>query len=386
MKKFKLIKRILTYLLLLTLINSTPLAFADVLKGRVQQTVETDLPSDTYTGEFKEIDSKESIEMTVEQVIDATLSTEGDEFFARVTSDVGKKGVLLPKGTVAHGVIFQTKDAKRLGRDGYVTMKFDYLVTPDGRKIPIEGDMSTKMNPVKQFGKIVATDIGYTTVGGIAGGWFALNTLGLEAAIASHGYTIAGGAAIGGTIGLVMSLYRKGKNALITPGDQIKIRIKTPIELPVYKDEALIMDELEYPGFSVHITNVKYEKDPFGEPNTITLSLRIENLSDTTFSGMDISLTNDLGQIFFPSAFGDTSLVFEQIKPGDRIIGNISFSVIDVKGIYWLTFKDRRTKNELAKISLDNAYKGVSERTKRKNEKIRHRKSNLYRAKELSTE
>ena len=371
-------KVILSFILFTYVFSFTPV-FADVLRGSVQQSVETDLPSDVYTGEFKEIDSKEVIEMTVEQVIDASLSLEGDEFFARVTSDVGKNGVVLPKGTVAHGKIYQTKEARRLGRDGYVSLKFDYLVTPDGRKIEIEGDMSSKMNPVKQFGKIVATDVGYTAVGGLAGGWLALNTFGIEAAIASQGYTVAGGAAIGGTIGLVMSLYRKGKNALIAPGDEIRIKLKTPVELPVYRDEALVQEELQYPGFTVHITNVAYEKDPFGEPNTITLSLRIENLSDTTFSGMDINLTNDMQQVFYPSAFGDTSLMFHQIKPGDRIIGKMSFSVNDVKGNYWLTFRDRMTKNELAKISLDNAYKGISKRQKKRNEKIRAKKANLYR-------
>ena len=373
MKKVLSILIVLMYVLTLLPVN------AEVLRGGIQKNVETDLPSHIYTGEYKEIDSKEVIEMTVEQVIDATFTMEGDEFFAKVTNDVGKDGVVLPKGTVAHGVIFETKEAKRLGRDGFVSMKFDYLVTPDGRKIPIEGDMTTKMHPVKQFGKIVATDIGYTTVGGIAGGWLALNMFGIEAAIASQGYTVAGGAAIGGTIGLAMSLYRKGKNAFISPGDKIRIKLKSPIELPVYRNEALIQEELDYPGFTVHITNVKYEKDPFGEPNTITLSLRIENLSDKTFSGMDITLTNDMQQVFYPSPFGDTSLMFQQIKPGDRIIGKMSFSVVDVKGIYWLSFKDRMTKNELAKVSLDNAYKGVSSRQKKKNEKIRYKKSNYYR-------
>ncbi len=372
-------KKFVSIIILLLYMCANMPVFAEVLRGSVQQTIEQDLPSHTYTGEFKEVNSKKVIEMTVEQVIDGTITVEGDEFFARITSDVGKGGTVLPKGTVAHGIIRQTKEAKRLGRDGYISIDFDYLVTPDGRKIPIEGGMSSKMHPIKQFGKIVATDVGYTAVGGVAGGWLALNTLGIEAAIASHGYTIAGGAAIGGTVGLVMSLYRKGKNVFIAPGDQIKIRLKKPIELPVYKDEALLKEELDYPGLTVHITNIKYEKDPFGEPNTITLSLRIENLSDTTFAGMDISLTNDLQQIFYPSAFGDTSLMFTQIKPGDRIIGKMSFAVTDVKGTYWLTFKDRMTKNELAKISLDNAYKGVSSRTKKKNERIRAKKSNLYR-------
>ena len=347
-------KKIISIFILVMFIFSGMPSYSDVLRGGVQETFEQDLPSQTFTGEYKQVDKHEVIEMTVDQVIDGNITIEGDEFFAKVTGDVGKNGVVLPKGTVAHGIITQSQDAKRLGRDGYVSMKFDYLVTPDGRKIPIEGGVSTKLHPVKALGKIVATDVGYTTVGGIAGGWFALNTLGLEAAIASQGYTVAGGAAIGGTIGLAMSLYRKGKNALIAPGDQIKIRLSSPIELPVYRDEALKQEELQYPGFTVHITNLEYEKDPFGEPNTIVLTLQVENLSDKTFSCMDI-------------------------KPGDRIIGKMSFAVNDVKGVYWLTFYDRLTKKELAKISLDNAYKGVSNRVKKRNERIHKKKENLYR-------
>ncbi len=357
--------------------------YADVLRGSVMETVEQQLPKDTFTGEYKKIDEKQVIELTVDKVIDTNFSIEGDEFFAKVTNDVGKNGVVLPKGTVAHGVIYQTKEAKRLGRNGTISLNFDYLITPDGRKIPIEGGMSTKLNPVKEFGKIVATDIGYTTVGGVVGGWYALNLFGIEAAIASQGYTVAGGVAIGGTVGLAMSLWRKGKNALITPGDQIKIRLKTSVTLPVYKDEALVQEELNYDGFNVAITNVEYEKDPFGEPNTITLTLRIENLSDKTFSGMDITLSNEFNQVFYPSVFGNTNLMFEQIKVGDRLIGKISFSVHDVKGTYWLSFKDRMTKKELVKLSIDNAYKGVSNRTKRKNERARKKKANFYRSRDL---
>lgn len=94
---------------------------------------------------------------------------------------------------------------------------------------------------------------------------------------------------------------------------------------------------------------------------------------------MDITLTNDYKQVFYPSVFGDTRLMFQQIKPGDRIIGKMSFAVNDVKGVYWLTFYDRLTKKELAKISLDNAYKGVSNRVKKRNERIHKKKENLYR-------
>ena len=375
-------KKFLSILIMFLFLFSNLGCYADVLRGSVMESVEQPLPTDTFTGEYKKIDEKQVIELTVDKVIDTNFSIEGDEFFAKVTNDVGKNGVVLPKGTVAHGVIYQTKEAKRLGRNGSISLNFDYLITPDGRKIPIEGGMSTKLNPVKEFGKIVATDVGYTTVGGLVGGWYALNLFGLEAAIASQGYTVAGGAAIGGTVGLAMSLWRKGKNALITPGDQIRIKLKTAVTLPVYKDEALLQEEMKYDGFNVEITNVQYEKDPFGEPNTITLTLKIENLSNKTFSGMDITLSNEFNQVFYPSVFGNTNLMFEQIKVGDRLIGKISFSVHDVKGTYWLTFKDRLTKKELVKVSIDNAYKGVSNRTKRRNERVSKKKANLYRTRD----
>ena len=332
-----------------------------------------------FTGKTEYLEKKDVIEMTVSQVLDGSYSLEGDEFFATVTSDVlGDKGVIIPKGTVAHGSITQTSEAKRLGRDGHLSLSFDYLVTPDGREIPIEGKMSTKLHPLKAATKIVATDVGYTAVGGVAGGLFALQALGLEAAIASQGYTVAGGAALGGTIGLGMSLYRKGKNVLIAPGDEIKVRILSNVELPVYKEEALQKQEMNYPGLDIRIANILYEKDPFGEVNTITLSLSISNMSKKAFSGMDLALVNDYNTVFNPSIFGDTKLLFSQLKPGDRYAGKISFSVHNVKQSYWLIVNDRATNKPIAKISLDNAYKNVSKDVKKRNDKMKQGKKNFY--------
>ena len=332
-----------------------------------------------FTGKTEYLEKKDVIEMTVSQVLDGTFSLEGDEFFAEVTSDViGDKGVIIPKGTVAHGTITQTSEAKRLGRDGHLSLSFDYLVTPDGREIPIEGKMSTKLHPLKAATKIVATDVGYTAVGGVAGGLFALQALGLEAAIASQGYTVAGGAALGGTIGLGMSLYRKGKNVLIAPGDEIKVKILSSVELPVYKEESLKKQEIKYPGLDIRIANILYEKDPFGEVNTITLSLSISNMSKKAFSGMDLALVNDYNTVFNPSIFGDTKLLFSQLKPGDRFAGRISFAVHNVKQSYWLIVNDRATNKPIAKVSLDNAYKNVSKDVKKRNDKIKKGKKNYY--------
>ena len=128
----------------------------------------------------------------------------------------------------------------------------------------------------------------------------------------------------------------------------------------------------------MRIANILYEQDPFGEVNTLTLSIAITNMSDKTFSGMDIALMNDYNTIFNPSIFGDTKLVFSQFKPGDRKAGKISFAVNNVKNSYWLIVNDRTKNKPLMKISLDNAYKNVSEDIKKRNSKMKKRKKNYY--------
>lgn len=351
---------------------------SEIFHGRAERTDKPTDPSELFTGKVENLDKKDILKMTVSQVLDGSFAQEGDEFFAEVTDDVsGGTGVVIPAGTVAHGRIKQSGGTKRLGRDGWLDLDFDYLMTPDGREIPIEGKMSTKLHPVTAASKIVATDVGYTAVGGVVGGIMALNFFGLEAAIASQGYTVMGGAAVGGAIGLGAALYRKGKDVLIAPGDEIRVKINTAVPLPVYKETALLQHELQYDGLNIKINNIAYEKDPFGELNTITLSLSISNMSKLTFSSFDFALVNDYNSVFQPSVFGDNTLMFKQIKPGDRVAGRISFSVDNVKRKFWLTFYDRKNRKPVAKISIDNAYRKVSEKTKKHNDKI-IKKKNYY--------
>ena len=280
MLKFGSVKKIISIFLILIYImcTSSQIAMADIFQGHAEKSnnVQQVLDKELFTGAVDELNSKDVIYMSVSQVLDASFTLEGDEFFAEVTGDVlGDKGIIIPKGTVAHGTIKQTASAKRLGRDGYIDLSFDYLVTPDGREIPIEGKMSTKLHPIKEAAKIVAKDVGYTAAGGVLGGVFAAQALGIEAAIASQGYTVAGGAAIGGAVGLGMALYRKGKDVLIAPGDEIKVRVLSSVNLPVYKEDALKQQEEKYPGLDIRIANIFYDKDTFGEVNTINLSLSI---------------------------------------------------------------------------------------------------------------
>lgn len=372
-------KKIALFILMSFLLMNTPVIADPVFEGQAEKTDQLQkLQEELFTGQVETLERSDIIHMTVSQVLDSNINIEGDEFFAEVVNDVeGESGVIIPKGTLAHGRISQTEAAKRMGRPAQISLDFDYLITPDGREIPIEGRMSTKLNPVVQTSKIIAQDLGYTVAGGAVGGFLALNWLGLEAAIASQGYTLAGGAAIGGAIGLGAALMRKGSDVLIAPGDEIKVKVNTSVSLPVYRETALMQHELFYPGLDIMISDIRHEEDPFGEANTITLTIMITNLSDKTFSGLDLALVNDYNAIFRPSIFGDTKLMFRQIKPGDKVVGHISFAVDNINRKFWLTFYDRRTKKPLSKISIDNAYRKVSAKTKKKNNKLRTKKKDF---------
>ena len=362
-------KKLVSILLIMFLF--APLCHA-AIEGHIEQTdvKNQELDKKLFTGEVEVLEQKDVIKMTVSQVLSSGYTQEGDEFFAEVSEDVSSdKGIIIPKGSIAHGKVQYMQDAKNMGRDGYIIMDFDYLVTPDGRQIPIQASISTKENLAKGTAKAIGEHVGYTLAGGVVGGFVALNLLGIEAAIASQGYTLAGGAAIGGVVGLTAAILRKGDGVLIQPGDELKIKVLSNVELPVFSKDAFRQEELRLEGLNVRINTVKYEKDPFGEDNTITLSLGIDNFTQNTFSAFDIALVNDTKSTFFPSPFGDTSLWFKNIGPGDRVVGKLSFCVNDRKKHHWLVFYDKKTKKPLAKYSIDNAKSDLEEKLANKKKK-----------------
>lgn len=356
-------KKLISGFILSALFLSNVAFAAEPFKGHIEETNTYNKETENiFTNEVKKLDSEKTVELTVSQVLNGTTSIEGDEFFAEVSSDVlAGSGVLLPKGTVAHGTIKNIVNPKRMGRDGYIELGFDYLITPDGREIPIEGNMTSKLSPVKSTAKKVGESAAYSAIGGAYGAVAAIELAGIEGAILSQGYTIAGGAAIGGVIALGYSLLRKGKDVLISPGDEIKVRIRSAEEIPVMREEALRQDEIAYEGLDVNIYDIFLEKDPFGNLNTISLDLIIKNNSKTDFSSFDIALVSDLRKSYNPSIFTDykNSLAMKTIKRGENVSGILSFAVDNPKREHWLVFYDKRTHKPLAKISIDNAKKDL---------------------------
>ncbi len=359
-----MMKKVISALIISSYFIFPATSFSETLKGGVSENDEI-LFNEIFTGQTDVLDKKDTVKMTVSTVINGSFNEEGDEFFAEITEDIkGDGGIIVPKGTIAHGIIQTIQDPKKLNRNGYIITAFDYLVTPDGRQIPINGNLSTKENLAKGTIKNVAQHAGVTAVTGALGGLMSINLFGIETAIASHGATVAGGAAIGSIIGLVSMLNKKGKTVNLTPGDEFEIKILNPIELPVLTESAFKEEDKYMQGLNVEIYNAKYTKGPFGDDNYITLSLKIENNSDIDFYPFDIAITDEVKKVYYPSPFAENDIFFTKIKSGEKAIGKMSFAVNNKKYKHWLIFMDRGTKKPLAKYSIESALLSKTKKKK----------------------
>ena len=65
-----------------------------------------------------------------------------------------------------------------------------------------------------------------------AGSIVSVQLTGIPTAIATHGISVGAGAAVGGTLGMIGALKRKGKIASFLPGDEMKMVTVEQIELP----------------------------------------------------------------------------------------------------------------------------------------------------------
>lgn len=296
-----------------------------------------------------------ALDLVLKTEIAAGESVEGDEFSGKVIKDVLVDGqVVIPRGTVVHGVLSTLEGPKRAGRNGYITARFDYLITPDGRHVPIEGNSTTRDSKGKAAAKVVGRAAGYTAIGGVVGTVIALQYGGLAAAAASHGTTLAGGAAIGGAAGLTIAMLTKGKSVMLQPGAEMHVILSEPLKLPTMTMPDWTAEDYSIPGLQVKVAGMRIGRKPFGEMTEITLKLDILNQTENTFSTFDIGLEDELGNLFLPSPLGDTDMSFS-IKPISHLNSNITFSVYNAKIRHKLVFFKPYSREPLAKFALTDA-------------------------------
>lgn len=327
---------------------------AEALKGNIIKTETEANTGQVNPDQLVTVQEGDLLEMKISTVIESGLSTEGDEFFGKLSRDytVGGK-VVLPRGTIVHGVVDEMTEAKWAGRNGHIAMKLDYLITPDGREIPIEGTSTTRDNKAVAALKVAGRTVGYTAVGGAIGAIMALKIGGVALAAASEGYLLAGGAAVGGAVGLGAALASKGMSAHIPEGAELKIKLQEGLQLPTMEMPQARVDDVKLEGLNVSIMNVLVKKDPFGERREMVLTLDISNQTKYAFSTFDLALMDEYGSVHYASPFGETGLWFQRLAPNSRMRGAMSFTVDDPTLQHYLVFYQQYTRQPLAKIAID---------------------------------
>lgn len=328
---------------------------APVLRSTVIQNDSPQSPT-VNTGDVRVVAPGTAMDLVLSKEIEAGENVEGDEFFGKIIKDVLVDGqVVIPRGTVMHGVLTTLEGPKRAGRNGYINTRFDYLITPDGRQVPIEGNSTTRDSKGKAAAKVVGRAAGYTALGGVVGTVIALQMGGLAGAAASHGSTLAGGAAIGGAAGLTIAMLMKGKSVMLQPGAEMQVKLSEPLKLPTMTMPDETAEDFSIPGLKVKVVGMRIDRHPFGEMTDLKLTLDILNETENTFTNFDIGLEDELGNLFFPSPLGDSGMLSSKINPSSHLNSNITFSVYNVKLRHKLVFFKPYSREPLVKFALTNA-------------------------------
>ncbi|MBX2860704.1 MAG: hypothetical protein KTR14_05690 [Vampirovibrio sp.] len=278
---------------------------------------------------------------------------DGDAFYAKISRPVTSGGkVVIPRNSILEGSVTGSSDAKRLGRHASISVEFENLILPDGQEIPIDAKFTTKDSVMKTVGRNVVRGAGYSAAGGVVGGIMAFRMAGIAGSVASQGYVVAGGAAVGGTIGLTSALMKKGRDKKVDASQALTLELKEPLTLPVSDEPAVEKDET-IPGLSVTIEKTRITENPMGDPTQLTLNLAIKNDCDIAFGFYDIALKDENGMLFYASSYSDKDLMFHKLKPGQKVNGRLSFNVDNPRMFHQLVFFKPNTREPVAVVALN---------------------------------
>lgn len=327
-----------------------------LLKGGVAATV-SPIAED---GSKNELPVGLPLSLTLMANLNSELTKVGDGVAAMVSIDVKDGGkTVLPGQWFVAGKVAQVAGQRRLGRDGYLTVHFDKLVSPDGKHvIPIDVTASTKESTAKSVAKVVAKDSVYVSKGAIKGAILSVQLTGIPLAIATHGYSVAGGAAFGATLGLIGALKRKGNIATGMQGEELRFKLDKPVVLPAFNESALPsaqpLPKVENLDFAVD--KVQFRADPNGDKRSriMQVDFKVTNNTDREYCFSNLAIVSDHNQMYYPYVHLKTMTERQKrVAPKCKESGSMLFSVANSKQKYYLVLLDRGNADELARIPLN---------------------------------
>jgi hypothetical protein len=334
--------------------GNTEARASHLLKGTVTAT-----PSPLLSGTVQSIPKGTKVNLSVMGTLNSEFSQQGDDVFAKISCNVANgKTVVMPGGWYMHGTVTNIAAQKRLGRDGYVEVQFDKIISPDGEiELPFKATVSTKDNQLKAVAKTVLIDSGYVSLGALGGSILSVQMTGLPVAIATHGISVGAGAAVGGTLGLIGALKRKGNIASFLPGDEMKMVTAEPIELPGFDPELLPSARvpMSTPNLTLAIKKPIFARDPLGDKlsRQLHMDVTIDNATPNQYSFFDLAVISDHDQRYYPSLTNDFQAIKKKVPSHTQATQHLVFSVDSPKHKYWLILLNKANRDEIARTAIN---------------------------------
>jgi hypothetical protein len=172
-------------------------------------------PTEVNTSGRGVIPSGQELDVRLQSTLSSENATVEQRFQATTAADLTQDGrVLIPAGSVVHGVVSDVKPAGRVERAGSLTLSFD-RATVRGRDYPIRG-MATQVFESGGIREEVGTAGAGAGLGGIVGGILG----GVKGAVL--GAIIGAGGAIAAT---------DGKDVELPAGSIIRLRLDSDVNL-----------------------------------------------------------------------------------------------------------------------------------------------------------
>lgn len=220
----------------------------------------------------------------------------GQKITAKTTEDIFvDTNRVIPEGTTFYGSVSKIHPPRRMARPGHLEIQFQKLKLPDGRVFAfrVEADnfkKSTAKSKAKGVGRLMAWAGGGAAMGAIV----AYQLSGLQSTISMHGYNIAAGAAAGAIAATTYAAMKRGKPAVLEPGDNLNMTIDADLLMPVATKPSPKKIPKHVDGLSVDVLKSKQVSDGLGG-QLLKLDLSIDNNTKYTLRGIDFYLEDSNG-------------------------------------------------------------------------------------------
>lgn len=220
----------------------------------------------------------------------------GQPITAKTTEDIYiDSNKVIPLGTTFYGYVSKLHAPRRLARPGHLEIKFEKLKLPDGRtfEFGIRADNykpSTMKSKAKGLGRVLS----YTGGGAAMGAIIAYQVSGLSQTISMHGYNIAAGAAVGAIAATTYAMMKKGKAAVLEPGDDLNMNIDADLLMPVSTRPTPKKAPRQLAGLEVAILKTKDSSDGLGG-RLKRIDMQIDNNTKSMLKTIDFYLEDTNG-------------------------------------------------------------------------------------------